>query len=181
MNDLLVTLELTITLPNSYAKTYFNYYFVVRLQKSNDTMDTREIAITSTTVSTTFEMEESEVKKLQMFKLELELYQWRLRIFDSLIEDTEISLISLKKAPSMKRNATWGEERFTFECKMLENDDVKGQVIKTLILLRIPDPYKVSMQMANKQEVVKKRELKEETKEVPPPSKVKSDKEVRIV
>jgi hypothetical protein len=42
----------------------------------------------------------------------------------------------------MKRTATWEEERYGFEFKVLDGEDKKAEVIKTLTLLRVPEPYK---------------------------------------
>lgn len=44
--------------------------------------------VTDTTVTVKFDLDETELKKIQTLKLELELYQWRLKIFDSLIDET---------------------------------------------------------------------------------------------
>lgn len=154
-----MTLDVNVTLPNSFAKTLFSYYLIIRLIRGRETLDTKDVHITGATCSTTFDLEEEDLKKINAYKLEVELYQWRLKVFDSLLEEGEISLVSLKNSSTMKRSLTWNEERYTFECSILnKSSDQKDSVIKVIKILDIPEPYKIKDK--NKDSVVKVKEYK---------------------
>lgn len=109
---ILVTLELKINLPPSFTSTFFSYYFRIRLLNHNkESVDTRDAPITSRDLIINFDLDDEDKVKLPHYTLEIELYQYRLRIFDYLTQNAEFNLKRLKAKAKAKFTETWDEER----------------------------------------------------------------------
>lgn len=87
-------------------------------------------------------MDQEDLKKVATFTLDIELYQWRLKVLDSLFEDSRVRLNFLRNAKTAKKSITWNEERYTFEYNLVSKSEEKNTVIKVLKLLHVPKPYK---------------------------------------
>lgn len=142
-------LQVEIILPDSYKSTYFSYYFVIRLIKIRDVIDTHEIQIAGKTASTSFSLDKEDSSKINMFKVEIELFQWRLKIFDIILDDAEFSLITLMNNKSFKRSTTWDDEKFSFQFTLLDQEEQNDEVFKLYNIIKIPDPFKIN-EMTNR-------------------------------
>ena len=169
-----------ITLPASYSKTFFSYYLIVRLLDSqNDTIDRRDVPILNTNFLLEFDLEdEINRKKLASYEIEIELYQYRLRIFDCLKEEASIKLKRFRseKVLKIKHSETWDEELYLFEVNLKESqEESQDSMLKIVKILDVQNPFKLKEsekaefeRLKHSDVIIRAKEddaIKEETKE----------------
>jgi len=172
-NDKRTVLEILARLPESFENSFFAYYFVFMITYSDDTIDTKKVQILGTECKACFELDDNDMKFINAYKVEVELYQWRLNVFDFLYGDEVISLMALKPSKPLKKSFSWDGEKYIFELRLTENQDEEfGEHIKVMKILSVPDPFKI-----NPKKLAEKKEVKEEVKEkVQKPVENKQDK-----
>ena len=149
-------------------------------------MDRRDIPISGTQQAIIFELDEEESrKKIGTYEIQAELYQYRLKIFDSLREETSISLKKFRniKFSQIKHSETWDEERFLFEVNLLDDSgESQDSSLKIIKIIDISSPFKMNSKQrkefeqmknpdiimeADEEESVKENSKEEEKKELP--------------
>ena len=156
------TLQIEVNLPLSYKRTFFSYYFTIRLKRGHETIDTHEVQIAGQNCSTSFSLDKEEVLKINQIKVEIELCQWRFKIFDIILEDIEISLMSLMKSNSFKRSASWDEERFGFVFSILDQEQQRDEVFKLMNVITVPEPFKINESGKRAKTVEEEKEMQKD-------------------
>lgn len=95
-------MEVSIKLPPSYENSIFSYYFIIKINRKDETMDKKKIPIAGRTWTMCFELDDFESSNINIYDLEIEIYQWRFGILDWLCDTETIGLKSLRPSKPLK-------------------------------------------------------------------------------